>query len=275
VIHVDFGDCFEVAQQREKFPERIPFRLTRMLVLCMEVSGVEGVYKRVCEQVMRVLRENKESVMAVLEAFVYDPLLGWRLLNIHKEGGGAGGGLAGGGAVAQAAGGQAGRGEEGELPVDAMSLPQEPRAETDLPTPTPSTARPYRPLTITEDGVGGGKAAVRQASGAAAGEEDDKEQETGSMNAKALSVIARVEAKLLGNDFDMTGGVMGGKEQGASGGAAASTAAPAAAAAAAAGTSSAASGPLLDVRSQVERLISEATSHVNLCQCYVGWCPFW
>ena len=32
VLHIDFGDCFEVAMQREKFPERVPFRLTRMLV---------------------------------------------------------------------------------------------------------------------------------------------------------------------------------------------------------------------------------------------------
>lgn len=30
---------------------------------------------------MRVIRENKESLMAVLEAFVYDPLINWRLLN--------------------------------------------------------------------------------------------------------------------------------------------------------------------------------------------------
>ena len=30
---------------------------------------------------MRVLRENKDSVMAVLEAFVYDPLLNWRLID--------------------------------------------------------------------------------------------------------------------------------------------------------------------------------------------------
>ena len=29
---------------------------------------------------MRVLRENKDSVMAVLEAFVYD-LLNWRLID--------------------------------------------------------------------------------------------------------------------------------------------------------------------------------------------------
>ena len=28
---------------------------------------------------MKVLRENKESLMAVLEAFVHDPLIGWRL----------------------------------------------------------------------------------------------------------------------------------------------------------------------------------------------------
>ena len=31
VLHIDFGDCWEVAQQRQKHPEKIPFRLTRML----------------------------------------------------------------------------------------------------------------------------------------------------------------------------------------------------------------------------------------------------
>jgi hypothetical protein len=30
---------------------------------------------------MRVLRDNRDSVMAMLEAFVYDPLISWRLLN--------------------------------------------------------------------------------------------------------------------------------------------------------------------------------------------------
>ena len=38
VIHIDFGDCFEVAMVREKFPEKIPFRLTRMLINAMEVG---------------------------------------------------------------------------------------------------------------------------------------------------------------------------------------------------------------------------------------------
>ncbi|KIW08226.1 uncharacterized protein PV09_01154 [Verruconis gallopava] len=79
IIHIDFGDCFEVAMHREKYPERVPFRLTRMLTYAMEVSNIEGSYRTTCEHVMRVLRQNKESVMAVLEAFIHDPLLNWRL----------------------------------------------------------------------------------------------------------------------------------------------------------------------------------------------------
>ncbi|EMS15353.1 FKBP12-rapamycin complex-associated protein [Entamoeba histolytica HM-3:IMSS] len=75
VVHIDFGDCFEVAIHREKFPEKIPFRLTRMIVNAMDVSGVEGTFRITCENVMAVLRENKDSLMAVLEAFVYDPLI--------------------------------------------------------------------------------------------------------------------------------------------------------------------------------------------------------
>ena len=33
------------------------------------------------EFIMGVLRRNKDSLMAVLEAFVYDPLLNWRLID--------------------------------------------------------------------------------------------------------------------------------------------------------------------------------------------------
>ena len=80
IIHVDFGDCFETAMTREKFPEKIPFRLTRMLKNAMEVTGIEGTFRHTCESVMKVLRMNRESVMAVLEAFVYDPLIYWRLM---------------------------------------------------------------------------------------------------------------------------------------------------------------------------------------------------
>lgn len=96
VVHIDFGDCFEVAMHRDKFPEKVPFRLTRMLTHAMEVStfvtglnysslssqvsGIQGSYRNTCEITMGVLRDNKDSLMAVLEAFVYDPLINWRLL---------------------------------------------------------------------------------------------------------------------------------------------------------------------------------------------------
>jgi FKBP12-rapamycin complex-associated protein len=79
VVHIDFGDCFEVAMHREKFPERIPFRLTRMLISAMEVCGIEGSFKVTSEITMKVLRNNKEPLMAVLEAFIYDPLISWRI----------------------------------------------------------------------------------------------------------------------------------------------------------------------------------------------------
>lgn len=71
---------FKVAQKRDKFPEKWPFRLTRMLIKALEACGIEGNYRNTCELVIRVLRENKESMMAVLEAFVHDPLLNWRLI---------------------------------------------------------------------------------------------------------------------------------------------------------------------------------------------------
>ncbi|KAJ7858122.1 FAT domain-containing protein [Mycena olivaceomarginata] len=85
IVHIDFGDCFEVAMHRDKFPEKVPFRLTRMLTHAMEVSGIEGSFRKTCEITMQVLRDNKESLMAVLEAFVYDPLINWRLMQAEVD----------------------------------------------------------------------------------------------------------------------------------------------------------------------------------------------
>lgn len=203
IVHIDFGDCFEVAMQREKFPEKIPFRLTRMLVNAMEVSGLEGNFRSTCESVMRVLRDNKESVMAVLEAFVYDPLINWRLLHNHQT-------------------------MRGSPQTNAL-VPENPdvqantnananEAEVEVLLMTPSSRRALGPE--AEDGV-------------------SNEDESEVLNAKALSVIGRVENKLTGRDFLSE------------------------------------NGQLLDVPQQVDQLLRQATSHFNLCQCYIGWCPFW
>src|SRR4051794_37219031 len=37
----------------------------------LQVSGIEGNFRTTCEAVNRVLRDNKDSVMAMLEAFVH------------------------------------------------------------------------------------------------------------------------------------------------------------------------------------------------------------
>ena len=51
------------------------------LMFLSQVTGIDGSYRMTCASVMEVLRRHKDSVMAVLEAFVYDPLLNWRLLD--------------------------------------------------------------------------------------------------------------------------------------------------------------------------------------------------
>lgn len=84
IIHIDFGDCFEVAMKRERCPELVPFRLTRMMVNAMEISGTEGNFRNTCEQVMAVLRQNKDSLMAMLEVFLYEPLVSWRIIAQEK-----------------------------------------------------------------------------------------------------------------------------------------------------------------------------------------------
>ncbi|BFZ23557.1 hypothetical protein BsWGS_26596 [Bradybaena similaris] len=200
IIHIDFGDCFEVAMVREKYPEKIPFRLTRMLINAMEVTGIDGNYRETCQKVMAVLRENKESLMAVLEAFVYDPLLSWRLVDAHKT---------------KAAGG-AGKGGK-----SAGSITESTDAST--------SADLLEHLNGTQSSGTSKKPEVGDA------DDDDVAMEVTSK--KAISIVNRVRDKLTGRDFGQEDPV--------------------------------------DVNRQVELLIQQATSHENLCQCYIGWCPFW
>lgn len=51
----------------------------------MEPFGIHGNFKITCYLVMRVLRDNKESLMAILESFVYDPLVNWKLFPVSGE----------------------------------------------------------------------------------------------------------------------------------------------------------------------------------------------
>eukprot|EP00658_Telonema_sp_P-2_P048371 TRINITY_DN3679_c0_g1_i10.p1 TRINITY_DN3679_c0_g1~~TRINITY_DN3679_c0_g1_i10.p1 ORF type:complete len:1252 (-),score=299.93 TRINITY_DN3679_c0_g1_i10:212-3967(-) len=77
LVHIDFGDCFEVAMKRQLYAEAVPFRLTRLMVFALGISGVDGAYRITCENVMSLLRRNKDNLLAILEAFIYDPLINW------------------------------------------------------------------------------------------------------------------------------------------------------------------------------------------------------
>jgi FKBP12-rapamycin complex-associated protein len=171
IVHIDFGDCFEVAMRREKYPERVPFRLTRMLIHAMEVTGIEGNYRITCERILRLIRQNRFSILAVLEAFVYDPVVNW------------------------------------------FKIPETGReAET-------NRRRNQSMYEVMDSHV----------------------------RARSKEAIDRVKDKLNGYDFipphhnPSRDGII--KE--------------------------------MDVRIHVERLIEQATLAENLCQGYIGWCPFW
>jgi len=62
-------------------------------------------------------------------------------------------------------------------------------------------------------------------------------QQPEGLNKKALDIVQRVRDKLTGRDFNPK--------------------------------------DCLCVKDQVDLLICQATNNENLCQCYIGWCPFW
>ncbi|PFH33616.1 hypothetical protein BESB_078320 [Besnoitia besnoiti] len=86
VAHIDFSDCFEVATYRLRYPEKVPFRLTRMIVCALESGTVEGTFRATCEQVMTLLRLNRDAIVAMLEAaFVDDESTGRRLYHVFGK----------------------------------------------------------------------------------------------------------------------------------------------------------------------------------------------
>ncbi|KAH8096675.1 hypothetical protein BXZ70DRAFT_1032531, partial [Cristinia sonorae] len=76
VVHVDFNCLFEKGKSLET-PERVPFRLTQNISDGFGITGPEGFFRIACEVTMQLLRDNKDSLMSVLDAFVHDPLVEW------------------------------------------------------------------------------------------------------------------------------------------------------------------------------------------------------
>lgn len=219
IIHIDFGDCFEASMNREKFPEKVPFRLTRMLEKAMEVSGIEGNFRSTCEKVLHVLRNEKDSITAMMEAFVHDPLINWRLFNITE--------------VTQV---------PGTLPRTTSTTPTAAAAAVAGAGEETADLLPSPP-----------QRGMRERELLHAVTQLDHANEV--LNERAVQVMQRMRNKLTGRDFATPslqphpGAAAAGAVEGAE--------------------------PGLSVKVQVERLIGQARSHENLCQSYIGWCPFW
>lgn len=74
VFHVDFNCLFDKGLTFAQ-PERVPFRLTHNMVAAMGIYGCEGPFRQCSELTLRILRQQEETLMTILEAFIYDPTL--------------------------------------------------------------------------------------------------------------------------------------------------------------------------------------------------------
>ncbi|KAJ3496050.1 hypothetical protein NLG97_g2953 [Lecanicillium saksenae] len=74
IFHVDFNCLFDKGLTFAK-PERVPFRLTHNMVAAMGIYGYEGPFRKSSELTLSILRQQEETLMTILEAFIYDPTL--------------------------------------------------------------------------------------------------------------------------------------------------------------------------------------------------------
>ncbi|XGW21489.1 hypothetical protein V3C99_004448 [Haemonchus contortus] len=76
VVHIDYNICFDKGRHL-RVPETVPFRLTQNILHALGPTQVEGVFRESCSQVLSTLREGREVLLTMLDAFVYDPLVDW------------------------------------------------------------------------------------------------------------------------------------------------------------------------------------------------------
>ncbi|KAF2216646.1 hypothetical protein CERZMDRAFT_33248, partial [Cercospora zeae-maydis SCOH1-5] len=84
VVHIDLGVAFEAGRVLP-IPELVPFRLTRDIVDGMGTTGVEGVFRRCCEFTLDAVREDKDSIMTLLNVLRYDPLHNWTISPLRAK----------------------------------------------------------------------------------------------------------------------------------------------------------------------------------------------
>ncbi|OHT17256.1 hypothetical protein TRFO_12607 [Tritrichomonas foetus] len=74
IIHIDFGDAFESTILRSSFPEKVPFRMTRMFMNAIEGNVTDGLFEKTCIELMKLLRKKRSTLSSQLTIFLQEPL---------------------------------------------------------------------------------------------------------------------------------------------------------------------------------------------------------
>jgi FKBP12-rapamycin complex-associated protein len=75
LVHIDFGDVFEKAQDRPSWAEEVPLWLTRALIRPLDVLGVDGEFRRLSVIFVKELHARADQFAQLLSVFIDDPLL--------------------------------------------------------------------------------------------------------------------------------------------------------------------------------------------------------
>merc|ERR1712111_215046 len=150
-----------------------------------------------------VLRNNKDSLMAVLEAFVYDPLLNWRLIetgNKSKKTKATTGATIDAAAAAAPGGGGEPKPGAAEAEGSANLLDVNPLTGGDQMVPSenrltgePSSGHESATLVGSGSGTGTGGGAASTST-----LQQQQQQQPEALNKKALDIVQRVRDKLTG-----------------------------------------------------------------------------
>ncbi|CAC9541356.1 phosphatidylinositol 3-kinase-like protei [Leishmania infantum JPCM5] len=276
VVHIDFGDCFEVAMHRALYAEAVPFRLTRLLVCALGITGVDGLYRMTCELAMKNLHRHSENLLSILEAFIYDPIINWRLNTVND--------------VTEKSGSKSAQQESSNGGTAALAGETAAAACLGVDDAAQAEAKPVA-MQLSKS------VSKLVPHSALPGESQMFENGEETRNQQGDLALARVQAKLTGQDFGVVNSSFsmmrssrrleagGSQPQGSSWGSnslAGFTDSPKDSFAAPLLTTYLSLRVLnggaesLDVPHQVDRLIQEATSLDNLSDAFLtGWAPFW
>jgi FKBP12-rapamycin complex-associated protein len=248
--------------------------LTRILIKALEVSEIEGTFRLICEKIMELLRDNKDSLMAILGSFLHDPLISFRLMvpmimknkkdidifedkmkhkrmtikkNIEKKNSSNKNNISISMKITNNPVARMSRiinpyneavAETIENDKKMKKGKREKKVLFKLKEEKEEEKEKEKPESINEDQEKNEKKKMESDERQIFNQyEENDEIDLEELNKIAQIVLDRIQDKLSGTDFNPE--------------------------------------IVYDVKSQVNKLIQQATSNENLAQSYLGWCPFW